>query len=118
MFYADDITFDYLQALKELDSAQQSGNKQHASDFMQSVLLRRLADDEPQVLDAALSLPSLRLMPRSVLYDAVAGIMLKYSGAVANLGSSQRKAWRLVAQKVGSSYVSAPLAMLVGMVMQ
>lgn len=69
---------------------------------MQGVLLRRLADVEPQVLEAALSLPSLQQMPSSLLYNALANIMAKYNAA-AGLGSSERKAWRVVAHKVGSS---------------
>ena len=90
-----------LQALKELEAAHQTSDKPEPSQFMQSVLLRRLADDEPNVLDAALSLPSLLQMPKGVLYDALAGIMQKHSAAAAQgTSSGERKAWRSVAQKV------------------
>lgn len=74
---------------------------------MQSVLLRRLGDDEPTVLDAALSLPSLLQMPTGVLYHALAGIMQKFRASFAEgTSSSERKAWRSVAQKVRKATIA------------
>lgn len=100
-----------LQALRELDAAQQADEEaaQDGADgskaaFMHGALLRRLADDEPSVLAAALSLPSLRHLPSSALYTALAEVLARArTAAGAQSGSSTRKAWRSVVQKVRHS---------------
>lgn len=96
-----------LQALKQLDTAQQAdttaagkvGLEQSA--FLQDALLRRLADDEPAVVTTVLSLPSLDALPGATLYTALAALVTKSVQVLRIAGrKSEHKAWQNVARKV------------------
>ncbi len=97
-----------LQALKQLDAAHQArlatdpGKAASASStFLQDVLLRRLADDEPAVVSTVLSLPSLAGVPGIELYAALAAVIKACSHVLRVAGRrSEHKAWRAVARKV------------------
>ena len=97
-----------LQALKQLDAAHQvcmaadPGKAASASSmFLQDVLLRRLADDEPAVATTVLSLPSLTGVPGTELYAALAAVIKVSTHVLRTAGRrSEHKAWRAVARKV------------------
>ena len=100
-----------LQALKQLDAAHQAqkatdlGKATSASSmFLQDVLLRRLADEEPAVVTTVLSLPSLADVPATQLYAALAAVIKACTHVLRIAGRrSEHKAWRAVARKVQQS---------------
>lgn len=100
-----------LQALKQLDAAHQArmaadpGKAASASSmFLQDVLLRRLADDEPAVVGTVLSLPTLAGVPGTQLYAALAAVIKVCTHVLRTAGRrSENKAWRAVARKVQPS---------------
>lgn len=101
----DDPRVFCLQALKQLDAARQAADPGKAasasSTFLQDVLLRRLADDEPAVVTTVLSLPSLADVPGPQLYAALAAVIKACTHTLRIAGRrSEHKAWRAVARKV------------------
>ena len=100
-----------MQALKQLSagndadaaSSDKASDKTATEDsaFLHNALLRRLADQDPTVVHAALSLPVLLQVPSSALYTALSAVMARYTEVVNNQGrKGEHRAWRAVAKMV------------------
>ncbi len=77
-------------------------------DFVRAALLRRLADEEPAVVEAALASPSLALLPAGELAQGISRLLLfarqTLEGHAGDKAS--RKALREVVKKVPSHYLA------------
>ena len=90
--------------MTQLDNITVDGSE---GSFVQSAILRRLADDDPKVVSAALSCKIVKDLPYSVVAEDLGrcfNIAKEKAEESSNSGKSSRKEWRKVTKKVLSLF--------------